>query len=54
MSRVVQESAKGLPNQSKNRDNTASKWMIHRKQHKVHVFVHVLVVSEQDTRIPFF
>ena len=43
-----------LPNQNKNGDNTASKWMIHRKQNKVHAFVHFLVVSEQDTRIHFF
>ena len=29
-----------LPNQNKNGDNTASKWTIHRKQNKVHAFVH--------------
>ena len=34
--------------------SAASKWMIRRKQHKVQVFVHVLVVPEQDTRIHFF
>ena len=28
--------------------------MLHPKQNKVHVFVHFLVVSEQDTRIHFF
>ena len=54
MSRIVQELAKGLPNQNKHRDDTASKWMVHRKQYKVHGFIHVLVVSEQDTMIHFF
>ena len=29
-----------LPNQNKNGDNTASKWMIHRKQNEVHAFIH--------------
>ena len=35
-------------------DSTVNKWMIHRKQNKVHAFVHLLVVSEQDTRVHFF
>ena len=42
------------PKSKQNGDNTARKWMIHRKQNKVHAFVHVLVVSEQDARKPFF
>ena len=28
------------PESKQNVDNTASKWMIHRKQNKVHAFVH--------------
>ena len=36
----MQELAMAPESKNKNGDNTASKWMIHRKQNKVHAFVH--------------